>query len=103
MEPLNIVHHPEQKRFTLTQNGETAHVAYRIENDALDIRHTIVPAPLEGQGIASSLVKATYDYAREQGYQCVATCSYAVRWLQRHPEYNGTPSNEYCEDNACAL
>ena len=112
---MDIQHHPEQHRFTLTQNGETAHVAYRIENGALDIRHTIiengaldirhtiVPAPLEGQGIASALVKAAYDYALQQGYRCVATCAYAVRWLQRHPEYNGTPSQEYCEGNACAL
>lgn len=100
---MDIQHHPEQHRFTLTQNGETAHVAYRIENGALDIRHTIVPAPLGGQGIASALVKAAYDYALQQGYRCVATCSYAVRWLQRHPEYNGTPSQEYCGGNACAL
>lgn len=103
MEIMNIIHHPEQQRFTLTQNGETAHVAYRIENGALDIRHTIVPTPLEGQGIASALVQAAYDYARQQGYTCVATCVYAVHWLQRHPEYNGTPSKDYCEGNACAL
>lgn len=100
---MDIQHQPQQHRFVLTQDGETAHVAYRIENGRLDIRHTIVPASLEGQGIASALVKATYDYAREHGYQCVGTCSYAVRWLQRHPEYNGIPSSEYCEGNACAL
>ena len=27
---MNILHNPEQRRFTLTQNGETAHVAYLI-------------------------------------------------------------------------
>ena len=100
---MHIIHHPEPQRFTLTQDGETAHVAYRIENSALDIRHTFVPTPLEGQGIASALVEAAYHYARQQGYACVATCTYAVRWLQRHPEYNGTPSKDYCEGNACAL
>ena len=42
-------------------------------------------------------------YARQQGYACVATCVYAVRWLERHPEYNGKPSQEYCGGNACAL
>ena len=70
---MNILHNPEQRRFTLTQNGETAHVAYLIENGALDIRHTIVPAPLEGQGIASALVKAAYDCALQRGLACVAT------------------------------
>lgn len=48
-------------------------------------------------------MKEAYDYARGQGYQIVATCAYAVRWLQRHPEYEGKPSDEYCAGNACAL
>lgn len=103
MENLNIIYEPEKQRFILTIQDETAHVAYRIENGAFDIRHTIVPAPLEGKGIASALVKEAYDYARGQGYQIVATCAYAVRWLQRHPEYEGKPSDEYCAGNACAL
>lgn len=100
---MNILHQPQQHRFILTQDDETAHVAYRIENGALDIRHTIVPKPLEGRGIASALVQAAYDYARQQDYACVATCVYAVRWLERHPEYNGMPRQEYCAGNACAL
>lgn len=100
---MDILHDSEKHRFTLLQNGEMAYVAYRIENKTFDIRHTVVPAPLEGQGIASALVKEAYDYARQQGYKLVATCSYAVRWLQRHPEYGGEPSSDYCEGNACAL
>ena len=74
MENLNIIHEPEKQRFVLTIQDETAHVAYRIENGAFDIRHTIVPAPLEGKGIASALVKEAYDYARGQGYQCGNLC-----------------------------
>lgn len=100
---MDILHDPEKHRFTLLQNGEMAYVAYRIENKTFDIRHTVVPTPLEGQGIASALVKEAYDYARQQGYKLVATCSYAVRWLQHHPEYGGEPSSDYCEGNACAL
>lgn len=100
---MDIIHIPEQQRFVLTKDGETAHVAYRIENGALDIRHTIVPPPLEGQGIASALVQAAYDYALREGLKPVATCSYAVRWLQRHPEYNGETGKDYCEGGACAL
>ena len=100
---MDIQHQPQQHRFTLTQEGETAHVAYRIENGALDIRHTIVPKPLEGRGIASALVQAAYDYARQQGYACVATCVYAVRWLERHPEYNGHPSHDWCADGSCGI
>lgn len=95
---MNILHNPEQRRFTLTQNGETAHVAYLIENGALDIRHTIVPAPLEGQGIASALVKAAYDYALQQGYVCVATCAYAVRCCSAIPSTTALPARNTAKE-----
>ena len=42
--------------------------------------------PIEGRGIAATLVKAAYDYALANGMKPKATCSYAVRWLERHPE-----------------
>lgn len=99
----DIYHDPDKHLFTLTIKGETAHVSYRLADGALDIRHTVVPPPLEGQGIASTLVKAAYDYARNQGLTPVATCSYAVRWLQRHPEYQGVNSSDYAGEGTCAL
>ncbi|MFR3100756.1 MAG: GNAT family N-acetyltransferase, partial [Parabacteroides distasonis] len=55
--------------------------------DALDIIHTIVPKNLEGRGIAATLVETAYKYAKEQGLRPLATCSYAVVWLKRHPEF----------------
>ncbi len=82
-----IEHLPERRRFVTEVDGTTAFVEYDIYGQNLDILHTIVPRPIEGRGIASALVAAAYKYALENGYKCNATCSYAVRWLQRHPEY----------------
>lgn len=82
-----IEHYPEKYRFEIKQNGLTAFVQYRLVGNNLDIIHTIVPEPLEGQGIAASLVKAAFDYALANGMKPRATCSYAVAWLKRHPEY----------------
>ena len=31
---------------------------------------------------------AAYDFALANGMKPKATCSYAVRWLERHPEMN---------------
>lgn len=82
-----IEHLPERNRFITDVDGVTAYVEYTIRGEHLDILHTIVPRPIEGRGIASALVGAAYKYALENGYKCNATCSYAVRWLERHPEY----------------
>ena len=81
-----IIHQPEQNLFKTDVDGRTAFVQYRLLGDSLDIIHTIVPRPIEGRGIAAALVKAAYDYALANGMKPKATCSYAVRWLERHPE-----------------
>lgn len=47
-----IRHQPEQKLFETEVDGRTAFVQYRLLNGSLDIIHTIVPRPIEGQGIA---------------------------------------------------
>ena len=86
---MNIEHFPEKKVFQTVVDGETARLMYHVADGALDVRHTIVPSEIGGRGIASALVKAAYDYALANELVPVATCSYAVKWLERHPEYNG--------------
>lgn len=100
---MDIMHDEIRKQFRMEAEGLVAHVAYEINNGGLDIRHTIVPKPLEGRGIASALVKAAYDYAQAHGLKPVATCSYAVAWLQRHPEYRGETGKDYGGEGTCAL
>lgn len=90
MKNMEIVHDENRKMFVTTVDGHPACVEYRLSREnGLDILHTIVPEEIGGRGIASALVKAAYDYARSKGLKPVATCSYAVVWLQRHPEYAG--------------
>lgn len=99
-----ILHDAHKRQFTITCEEKTAHVSYRLTPDgALDIRHTFVPPPLEGRGIASALVRAAYDYARAAGLTPMGTCSYAVRWLQRHPEYQGIIGPDYAGTDTCAI
>lgn len=83
-----IIHQPEQNLFRTEVDGRTAFVEYRQIGDSFDIIHTIVPPPIEGRGIASALVKTAYDYALANGLKPKATCWYALRWLERHPEMN---------------
>lgn len=85
---MEINHNTETHRAWLEQEGYTAYVEYDLKDGSLDVKHTVVPPPLEGQGIASQLVKYIYDYALQQGLKPAATCSYAQVWLKRHLEYN---------------
>ena len=100
---MNIQHQVENNQFCVEVEGHLAHVDYVVAAGALDIRHTIVPQEIGGRGIAGALVKAAYDYAREAGLQPMATCSYAVKWLEKHPEYQGCASGDYAGEGTCAL
>ena len=51
------------------------------------IDHTFVDPSLRGQGAADALVRAALEQIRENGGQAEATCSYALRWLEKHPEH----------------
>lgn len=82
-----ITHHPDRSSFETLQDGLTAYVKYESFNGGIDITHTFVPKSLEGRGIAGALVKCAYDFARENDLRVKNTCSYAVAWLIRHPEY----------------
>ena len=47
------------------------------------IDHTIVDSSLQGQGIAGKLVQMAVEDIRSQGGEVQATCSYAVKWLEK--------------------
>lgn len=80
-----IIHEQEKKMFKIRVDGYIAYVEYSLHDDSLDVIHTFVPSPLEGKGVAAALVEAAYDFASHNGLKAAATCSYAVRWLARHP------------------
>ena len=82
---MEIIHDLSRKQFQTVADGKTAYVSYDLVDGCLNIEHTIVPREIEGRGIAAALVKAAYDYALPQGLTPSATCSYAVKWLERHP------------------
>ena len=100
---MEIRHDDKKRWFWTVEDKHIAHVAYELTEDGgLDIRHTIVPEEIGGRGIASALVREAYNYARAHGLKPVATCSYAVRWLEKHPDYEGKINEDY-KPGACAL
>lgn len=64
-----------------------AEVTFPTKDGISIIDHTFVDSSLRGQGIASKLVKLAVDKILAEGNKIGATCSYALAWLKRHPEY----------------
>ncbi|GAB3622278.1 GNAT family N-acetyltransferase [Mariniluteicoccus endophyticus] len=59
-----------------------------VERDGVaTLTHTNTDPELQGQGIASNITRFALDDLRERGLKVVPQCSYAVGWIERHPEY----------------
>ena len=83
------IHHvPEIRRFTTSVDGHEGYVQYSQHGDTLSIDHTIVPSAIGGRGIASDLVKAAVEFARNEGLKVHPACTYADAWMRRHHEYD---------------
>lgn len=58
-----------------------------VDDATVDINHTFVHDSLRGQGIAGQLMEEAAREIRSQKKSAVLSCSYAVAWFQKHPEY----------------
>lgn len=58
-----------------------------VDEDTVNIDHTFVDDSLRGQGVAGQLMEAAAGYLRTRNKKAVLTCSYAVKWFGKHPEY----------------
>ena len=81
----------ESNRIFITDdNGELlAQITYPDTDkpNVVDINHTFVSPALRGQGMADKLMTAAVEQIRKTQRKCRVSCSYAVTWMQRHPEW----------------
>lgn len=89
-----VRHDADRRRFYAQVDGHLAQLVYDLAPGALIIRHTGVPEPIGGRGIAGALMAHVVDFARGQGLSIVPACSYASAWLARHPGLAGPGQGE---------
>lgn len=84
---MNFIKEPN-KIYLQNETGKTiAEITFEeIEKGIYNIDHTFVDESLRGQGIASKLVEEAVKTIQEKGGKIQATCSYAVKWLEKHKE-----------------
>ena len=72
------------------ENGECiAEVTFpQISENEVNINHTFVDRSLRGQGVADKLVKELAVYLRKNNKKAISSCSYAVDWFEKNPEYD---------------
>ena len=84
----SLIHNEERHRYEFRLDGGVAYVEYEpAANGRYRLTHTIVPPQFEGQGIGRELVESTLEALREQGVRIIPECTFIIRYIQRHPEW----------------
>lgn len=78
-----------ERIFALGEDGSLlAEVTFPMDKEGVsDLNHTFVDPSLRGRGIADQLLLQTVELLRRENRKTRLTCSYAVTWFERHPEY----------------
>lgn len=87
LDDVVVTHDQEAQRFEATVDGLRSLITYRRFLDRLVLRHTEVPSPLEGKGLAAKLTRTALDFARANHLRVVPLCPYVSSFLRRYPEY----------------
>ena len=77
---------PQENRFELAAEGQTAILNYERTPKSLVLVHTEVPPSLRGRGLGTRLVEGAVAHAREQGLRIVAVCRFVQAYLRKQPE-----------------
>lgn len=80
---------PQRRRYEITLDGELAGFADYVDEGAQRIfHHTELEDRFAGQGLASALLAEALADTRSQGKRIVPVCSFVVKYVSRHPEFD---------------
>lgn len=66
-----------------------AEVTFPADSDGrVNINHTFVDNSLRGQGVAGKLLLALAEKLKKEDKKAICSCSYAISWFEKHPEYS---------------
>jgi predicted GNAT family acetyltransferase len=80
---------PSRSRFEAWVGEELAGFAeYELGEGTITFVHTEVGDAYEGEGVGSSLVRASLDaVCRDGELTVVVKCPFIKAWIERHPDY----------------
>ena len=72
--------------FIEKEGTQIAELDFDVKANVLNAYHTGVRKELEGQGIAAKLFDKLVEYARENNYKIIPSCSYIAAKFKRRPD-----------------
>ncbi|MDO5028949.1 MAG: GNAT family N-acetyltransferase [Bacillota bacterium] len=94
---IKIVYEEEKNRsVAYDEDKEVGECSYRISPKAKlwIVDHTFVEPTYRGQQIAQRLFAEIVERAREKGFKIYPLCPFAIREMERKPEYTDVSRNK---------
>ena len=88
MEERRFVNNEEKSRYELHVGKYVALAEYiiNIENTVY-MTDTEVPKDLEGQGVASDIIKRSLEDIKAKGFKVYPLCPFVIAYIRKHPEW----------------
>ncbi|RPI65847.1 MAG: N-acetyltransferase [Ignavibacteriales bacterium] len=84
---MQVKHDKEARKFYLTNDGKDSYLLYMLQDNIMNIYRTYVPVEQRSQGLAANVVKAALDFAKENNFKVIPTCSYTDFFIKKNKEY----------------
>jgi len=83
-----VKHEADHNRYVVYLEGEeVGEATYSVKPDRWVFDHTFVNPAHQGKNLAAILVREAFNDVREnQHVKVEPTCSYVVRYMEKHPE-----------------
>ncbi|HEY6435715.1 MAG TPA: GNAT family N-acetyltransferase [Ignavibacteriaceae bacterium] len=83
-----VIHEKDNKRFIIYFEGKETYVEYSLHNNEIDLNHTYTNPALRGKGLAALVVKAAFEFAKENNLKVIPTCSYVQAFARKNEQYS---------------
>jgi uncharacterized protein len=82
-----VIHEKDNERFIIYTEGKEAFVEYTMIHNEMNLYHTYTHPSLRGKGLAAQVVRAAFEFAKENNLKVIPTCSYVQAFVRRYNEY----------------
>lgn len=77
-----------RNRFEYEDEGEVAYLEFEVDGHGwMTLWHTEVPSRLQGRGIAGTLARTAFEYARENNLKVDVICPSVANFIQKNPAF----------------
>ena len=77
-----------RSRFEFEEAGQVAYLEFETDSDGwMTLWHTEVPPALQGRGIAGTLARTAFEYARDHNLKVDVICPTVANFVSKNPEF----------------